>query len=258
MPPTADGSNTPSNANTHSERSPQSDRSKIPNRSKKKGALRKWVIVIAGILVSLLLFAMIRVQGFVSGREFSPITFSMRDFQFYEIPMLGLQITPIKRTGTTARTATYLRQKALINVPTPPDDVWHLVFLSRGFTGSTPADAQLLVEHLGLQFGGNDYWRKWSTDNPKHAQILWPLVQILAQRELYILMPPLFELAQRKQSAEQLSDNLNQSLRSQYLSLILDMRDSGRKQLATELLAEATIDFPDDDSLRKLNQSLSP
>ena len=198
---------------------------------------------------------MIRVQGYVSGREFSPVTFSMRDFQFYEIPILGLQITPIKRTGTTAKTATYLRQKSLITVPTPPDDVWHLVFLSRGFTGSTPADAQLLIDHLGLQYSGNDYWRTWSDKHPKHAKIFWPIIQKLASRELYILMPPLFELAQREQSANEFSQNLNQMRREQYHGLIRDMRSAGRNALADELLVEALGDFPNDQSLLDLENT---
>ena len=79
--------------------------------------LRKWVIIIGAILSSLLLFVVVRLQGHVTGREFSPTHFRLREFSFYEIPLLHLQITPIKRSDVTPRSATYLRQKSLIRTP---------------------------------------------------------------------------------------------------------------------------------------------
>ncbi|TWT82403.1 hypothetical protein CA13_38660 [Planctomycetes bacterium CA13] len=203
-------------------------------------------------MVSLFLFLFVRVQGSVTGREFSPDTFSVREFHFYEIPLLNLQITPIKRTSVTPNTATYLRQKSLIQAPKKPTDTWHLVYLSRGFTGRTPADSELLLLQLNLDHNGNAYWRQWSIDHPQHAPFFWSVIQRLAKREMYLLMPPLFELAQLEQSTEAMTEKINQSLSSQYVDLIKDMRAADRTVLADGLLKEALKDFPNDADLRKL------
>jgi hypothetical protein len=197
-------------------------------------------------------FIVIRTQGFVSGHEFSPTHFQQRKFSFYEIPLIHLQITPIKRSGTTPRTATYVRQNSLITPAPGTPTTWHLVAISRGLTGSTPADANLLMDQLSLRAGGDEYWRKWSIDHPKQAKILWPVIQRLAERELYLLMPPLFELAQIEQSPDCLQENIDSHLKQQYRSLILDMKAADRSELAQQLLVEATRDYPEDTELGNL------
>ncbi|TWU40805.1 hypothetical protein [Novipirellula artificiosorum] len=214
--------------------------------------LRRWVIVLSAIFVSIVLFLLIRVQGAVAGREFSPVTFAMREFRFYEIPLIHLQITPIRRTRVTTKTATYLRQNSLINAPTQHAEIWHLVDLSRGFTGQTPADAKILVDQLTLKHEGGEYWRQWCIDHPKHAKLFWPRIQRLAGREMYLLMPPLFELAQTDQSAEAMSQKVDDSLRLQYRDLILDLRAADRDELANGILLEARQDFPNDVELNNL------
>jgi hypothetical protein len=201
------------------------------------------------------MFFVIRTQGFVSGQEFSPTHFQLREFSFYEIPLIHVQITPIKRAGSTPTTATYVRQNALIKPHTGPPTSWHLVSISRGLTGSTPADAELLIDQLNLQSGGDEFWRKWSIDHPKHAKVLWSVIQKLAERELYILMPHLFELAQIEQTPQQLQQNIDDLLRGQYRSLIQDMQAADRRELAQQLLAEASKDYPQDAELKNLRLS---
>ncbi|WP_345684392.1 hypothetical protein [Novipirellula caenicola] len=210
--------------------------------------------MIGTILVSLFVLLFVRTQGYVSGREISPDTFVMRDFQFYEIPMVHLQITPIRRTASTPKTAIYLRQKKLIVDPSTSSGRWDLVRITRGFTGATPMDGQLLVDQLSLEHQGNEYWRQWSIDHPAHAKVFWPVIQRLADRELYLLMPPLFELAQRKQTAAELTTQINQLLVLQYRDLILDMRSADRSELAAGLLKEALMDFPESNELKALSQ----
>ncbi len=199
--------------------------------AKQSGMVKKWVTLIATVVLVFVLFIVVRTQGFVSGYEFSPTHFQLRKFSFYEIPLIHLQITPIKRAGATPTTATYVRQNSLITPYSGPPTSWHLVSLSRGLTGSTPADANLLVDQLNLLSGGNEYWRKWSIDQPKQAKILWPVIQKLAERELYILMPPLFELSQVEQTPEQLQEKIDNQLRTQYRSLIQDMKAADRDEL---------------------------
>ena len=203
------------------------------------------------------LVVVIRTQGFVKGYEFSPTHFQKREFSFYEIPLIHLQITPIKRLAVTPSTATYVRQNALITPHTGVPTVWHLVSLSRGLTGSTPADAKLLLDQLELlDHGGDDYWIQWSKKDPKQAKVLWPFIQRLAERELYVFLPELFELAQiDSESPNQLRQSIDRYLLREYALLIEDMRASGRTELAEQLLTEARTDYPNDPALIQLNRA---
>lgn len=216
--------------------------------------VKRWFTVISTLVFILVLFIVVRTQGYVSGFEFSPSHFQQREFSFYEIPLLHVQITPIKRSSATPVTAIYVRQNGLIPIPTGTPQDWQLVSISRGLTGSTPADAQLLVDQL--QLGTDDeYWRTWSKDQPKQAKVLWPIIQDLSARELYILMPPLFELAQIDHTPEDLRAAIDDRLQSEYIQLIQDMRDADRDDLATELLSEAISDYPENEELKQLQNS---
>ena len=224
---------------------------------KRGTVLRRWVIGISALLLTLLMFIVIRTQGHVTGKEFSPTHFQQRDFSFYEIPFIHVQITPINRAGSTPTCAMYLRQKSLVKPFTGPPQVWHLVSISRGLTGRTPADPQLLLDQLELQHAGGSYWRKWSIDHSNRAKVFWPIVQKLAQRELYILLPELFELAQLDLKPQQLKSRIDQLLRDQYYGLIVDMLAADRDELARQLLLEAISDYPDDSRLIKLKSRLA-
>ena len=224
--------------------------------SGKPSALRAWVIGIGAVLLTLLLFLLVRVQGYVRGSEFAPTHFQQRDFSFYEIPLLRIQITPIRRTGTTPSTARFLRQKALVKPHTGAPQTWHLVSISRGLAGSTPADAELLISQLGIRQGSDPYWKTWSNDHPAHAKLLWPVVQKLAERELYVLLPELFEVAQLEQTPQQLQQRIDGMLRVAYVGLIQDMRAANRFDLADQLLDEALADYPADPNLQELRESL--
>lgn len=205
--------------------------------------------------MSLAIFLIIRTQGHVTGQEFSPTDFQVRRFAFYEIPLLGLQITPIKRTGMTPDTARYVRQRNLIQTTPGRAPSWHLISISRGITGTTPGDAELLAHHLHLTHRAKAYWKQWSQDHPQHAKAFWPLIQRLAERELYVLMPPLFELAQlTAQSPGQLTAAIDSRLRTEYRHLIEDMRLADRPEVADELLREALNDYPDDPGLQQLDR----
>ncbi len=221
--------------------------------TRKNRTVKRWFVGISSLVVIVVVFFVIRGQGYVEGVEFSPTHFQKRNFSFYEIPLIHSQITPIIRTSATPRTATYVRQTGLIPAAYGPTD-WHLVSISWGLSASKPADAQLLVDQLELQAGSSDYWRDWSKDHPQQAKIFWPTIQKLAIRELYMLMPPLFEIAQNDQSAEDLDKAIKERLQEDYFQLIQDMRGANKPELARELLLEALSDFPDNQPLQSLQQ----
>lgn len=234
---------------------PQSASSPSPRRGR---VLRRWVIGLSALLLTLLLLLIVRFQGHVSGHEFSPSHFRQREFSFYEIPLIHLQITPIRRSGSTPATALYIRQSSLIKTPTGTPADWQLVSISRGITGTTPADPQLLIDQMKLQQGGDYYWKQWSIDHAKNATVFWPIIQELAKRELYIVMPSIFELAQADLEPSELTAQIDTLLKDEYFALVKDMDAADRGELAQQLLAEALSDYPNDVRLQSLRQTIQP
>jgi len=194
----------------------------------------------------------IRLQGAVSGVELAPSHFQQRNFSFYEIPVLQWQITPIRRRSPASPLVTHLMANNLISVPATAPQVWHPASISRGLAGIEIADAMLLLDQLNLRRGDDWFWKRWTEANPQRAKVLWPVVQDLAERELYILIPALFERALDELPPTEFRDAIDQLLSRQYRELIVDMRAAERNDLANALWREATADFPDDEPLRVL------
>ncbi|WP_250930875.1 hypothetical protein [Aporhodopirellula aestuarii] len=198
--------------------------------------------MISTVALGVLLLIVIRTMGYVEGEEFSPTHFRSRTFSFYEIPLIHWQITPIQRESTTPPAALLFTQKNWVSPP-PGDPVdWHLVSLQRGMEETYNADASLLLTQLRLRANGTGVWRKWSQDHPGLAGALWPAVAKLADRELYILMPRLLEMARQIDSPPALQSTISNYLTQEYASLIRDMRAAGQNELADALSAEAAED----------------
>lgn len=223
-----------------------------PLRSRLRGT-RFWVVLLSLIGVSLILFLVIRIQGHVAGKEFSPGHFQQRSFDFFEIPLIHLQVTPINRSSATSSAANYIRQKNLISVPAGQPNDWHLVTITRGISDPVPADAQLLTDQLAHETG-DGFWRKWSESHPQQAATLWPLVQKLAQRELYVLIPRLLELAHQSTASPDFEARLHAYLREEYAALVAEARRAERPELASDLLQEGLADYPGDATLRELSE----
>ena len=198
-----------------------------------------WVIGISTLVLGLIGFLIIRVAGYVEGVEFSPTHFQSRRFTFYEIPVLHWQITPIDRESTTPDTAISLTQKKLITPPAGAPTIWHLVSLKRGSTPAVNDDAALLMQQLRFVADGDVVWRKWSNDHPELAKILWPTIAKLSERELYVLMPRLFEMVRQIKDPAAFQTLISGYLQTEYASLIRDMRDAGQDELADSLAQEA-------------------
>lgn len=198
-----------------------------------------WVIGISTLVLGLIGFLVIRVAGYVEGEEFSPTHFQARRFTFYEIPILHWQITPIRRETTTPDAAVSLTQKKLVVPPAGEPTTWHLVSIQRGSTPVVDDDAALLTRQLRFVADGDIVWRKWSNDHPRLAKIFWPTIAKLSERELYVLMPRLFEMVRQIKEPETLETLIAGYLQVEYESLIRDMRDAGQAELADSLAEEA-------------------
>lgn len=229
-----------SHSDTHAGANPITKSAKTGDRT-----VKVLIIIACAVVLLVVGFFVIRVQGSVSGSEFSPTHFQQREFSFYEIPLIHLQITPIRRSAAAPSTGNFLRQKGMIKTPQGQPADWHLVSITRGFGNPIDADPHLLIEQIRMEQESELYWRTWSIDHPKLAGVLWPVIQKLAERELYILMPRLFEISQADQSVAELKSNIDSYLIDQYSGLIKDMVAADRHQIAEQLVAEARADYPD-------------
>lgn len=235
-------------------------KSSKPKRPRKRLATgyRLLLISLSTIIIAGLLFVIIRMFGYVEGTEFAPKHFQTRRFSFYEIPLVHWQITPIRRASTTPETARYLTQSKILAVPNSIPSRWDLVEIKRGVQEIEPRDPALLVDHLRLMEDTTAVWKRWSQKNPPLAKQFWPTIDKLADRELYILIPRLMELTRDVEDVPTLKTTMANYLAEEYVSLIRDMRDAERHELADALLTEALEESPDNPELQSLRKDRQP
>lgn len=185
------------------------------------------------------------VTGRVEGTEFAPSNFQMRAFTFWEIPFIRLQVTPISRTPTPLQATNYIISRKAIALPKKGTETWHLVTIQRGLNETTLADAEILTTYLNLKRGSTFFWEQWSRDHWDAAVVFWPVVQKLAQRELYLILPELFELAQKNPVGTDLQIEIDRWLPEAYARLAVDLREAKQGRLAIEVLEDGLSDYPD-------------
>jgi hypothetical protein len=219
---------------------------------------RFWLTTLTALLLTFVVGLVVWIGGRVTGEEFTPTHFTRREFRFWELPLLGWQVTPIHRKSLATPTINLLRGKGYINVPTQPPRLYHPVQIAHGMLGEPqPGDAHILVDYLMLEDDGTYIWQQWTRDHPRAAAVLWPEVQKLAFRELYVLIPELFSIAERTTAPQDLAAAIQSYLRTAYFELAEDLAAAGQPQMASELLEEASDDFPDDPRIEQLRRRLS-
>jgi tetratricopeptide (TPR) repeat protein len=189
--------------------------------------------------------------GCVQGQEFSPDTFQRRSFAYYELPLFGLQVSPISRDFNTGTCEKYLIDQKLV-VPDPKASAeprWDLVYANRGFGAterlSAYSEAKILCYYLdALDKDGKSIWRTWSEKNPSQAGILWPAIASLARQHLYLFTPDLMRLAGANPTPEQLKSQIAQTLSAKYCLLARSHKSLGRYDTAVELFTEALVHSP--------------
>lgn len=225
--------------------------------SKRKGS-RRTVTILCSVMTILFVGGVTYIQGSVSGTEFAPSHFQTRKFSFHEIPFIHIQLTAVKRSIVSDKAARAIRTSGYITTPRgKPPTTWHLVSLTRG-PSTTPAIASLLTEALQIEGNGGTFWQNWTTKHPKSAAVLWPYVQRLADRELYVLVPELLQIArtQAADDGQKLRSSIDAWLVGEYAALIDDMRSADRAELADSLLTEARKDYPNASELKELAKSV--
>lgn len=210
-----------------------------------------WVSRIAFGLLGVLLIGIVLVYavlyfGSVNGEEFSPDSFKRRRFAYLELPLFGIQITPIRHTDDTEDLEKYLVAEKLLPKAAQPENRWDLVMASVGRRSLTQGDARILCQYLdAVDKDGGSVWLKWSEDHVEMSKVLWPAVAKVARQELYSFVPELFVLARTCSEPDQLQQTIDRMLADKYYLTAETLAALDQQDVAAELFAEVLHHAPD-------------
>lgn len=209
---------------------------------------------VLGTLAAILAVFMLTVTlGAVHGVEFCPQTFERRSYSCYELPLIGIQVRPMRREDLTTVAETAITSGNYI-APLPPGGKqdWHIVVGSRGPRLQRRGDASILMQYLDAQDAKSTHrWVKWSEDNPALAKVFWPAVQRLATHELYVFVPELFELTKQHKDPVALQAALNKQVVGRLLWLARRLQDREDHAAALAVLADALVIDPTNKELQR-------
>ena len=155
--------------------------------------------------------------GHVEGDEFSPDTFTRREYSYYQIPIIRMQITGIDRTDNTGALESHLKTNGIVTVQNATKPAWHTIQASEGGSLLPPGDAAILYRYMGqANAPGGVLWIDWSMANANFAAVLWPAVAQLARDELYILIPDLMAQAAKSKSVTEFAEWTNKYIDAEY------------------------------------------
>jgi hypothetical protein len=173
--------------------------------------------------------------GAVVGEEFSPDDFHRRSYHYWEIPLVHVQVTPLRTQDETNDLERHLVQNKVIARRKSAKPRWDLVSVRRGESEAPPGDAAILCRYLDQTTEEGDLiWLAWTKKEPQLAAVLWPAVAEAARRELHLLTPDLFHLAQQAASADELKQSLARHLAARYEQLARVQQQLGNDDVAAE------------------------
>lgn len=220
----------------------------------------KWVPIagwsVLGVLGAAFLAYLATVMfGAVHGIEFCPQTFERRSYSFYELPLIGKQVTATMHEDLTGITETTLKTDKHI-APLGGQKDWHIIIGTRGYRVLRKGDASILVQYLDTKDHDEDLrWVKWSDEHPKLAAVFWPAVQTLARHELYIFMPDLFDVAQSHDDPAKLKQALDEFLADKLLFLARRLQEQEDHVAALTVLDEAAALDPANKEVTRARQT---
>jgi hypothetical protein len=178
--------------------------------------------------------------GAVSGEEFAPGRFHRRSYHYWEIPFLHVQLTPIQRQDETSDLEKFLVQQKLIRPSNESQPRWDMVRIRRAEFEAPPGDALILCRYLDQKNAeGELIWLAWSKKETTLAKALWPAVAEAARREMYILVPELFHLAEKAAGPDELKQTIAQLLAPRYEEFARVEQQLGNSRRAAEWFAAA-------------------
>ncbi len=129
-----------------------------------------------------------RASATTIGREFSPYSFSIRDFRY-------VAKTRTDNQPSVLLCPTEISMHLSNSSVTSGVNRWDLVNFRKGFANfDSVGEAAILTDILGDENHAlSESWKDWSVNKPKLAAILWPAIQQLAIHQAYFAVPELLE-----------------------------------------------------------------
>lgn len=199
----------------------------------------------AFIAIVVFLFV-VGIYGQVAGEEFSPQKFTMRRFSYAQIPLLRIQVWPVKFSNvntTEDALAQYIRRSTRTNnvasrIRRSPAR-WDIVTLREAGSDEYRGDASILTNYLQQPGAvGLESWLDWTKANPKLAGELWAVVMELANADLYVVVPDVLEAA-RNLDASNFGVQLRKIAATECRAIANAHNQSGDSKRATSILTFA-------------------
>jgi hypothetical protein len=206
--------------------------------------------ILAVLGATLFVFLATVTFGAVHGTEFCPQTFERRSYSYYELPLVHIQMTGERHEDLTGDTEKHITSNKYVTPGSGKRD-WHVLIGSRGTRLRRPGDAGILLQYLDAEESSNVYrWVRWSEQNNNLAKVLWPAVQRIALRDMYIFVPELFDLAKSTDDATALQQQLDKFVAGKLLILGRGMTER-KDPAAVKVLEEAITLDPENPQLQE-------
>ena len=229
-----------------------------PARAPKTWFQRMLVVVVFIVGVGGTLGFLVLSFGQVSGTEFAPDSFKRRDYAYFRIPLVRLQITPVVRWDTSNDLENHVGRNSLKGRRKIPAKRWDVATVNSG-TRREAGDAAILCNYLDTKNEDDEFlWLKWTKSDEARAKPLWLAVHDAAKIKAYVCIPVLFEIAELQEDAKQLADEIDQYM-AKTLSSMADDRAALQEFERAEELYAAALKYDEDnkplkdkhDTLRK-------
>lgn len=170
-------------------------------RRQRAGKFRWGSMLLTAAVACVVLVGVVWLFGGVSGEEFSPQKFTMRRFQYWQIPILKIQVWPVslnKIGGNEDKLAKHIRMNRLHGSVSSQQNTWDLVSLDEISGKTFRGDASILTNYLKQPGAvGLTSLLDWTIDHPALAKEVWPLVALLAHEGLYPVIPEVLDAIHR-------------------------------------------------------------
>jgi len=216
-----------------------------------------WTVLVS-LAAVLLVFMLTVTMGAVHGVEFSPLLFERRSYSFYELPLVGIQVTATRHEDLSTAVESFITtSKYVTPPPAGSKEIWHIVVGSNGPRLQRKGDASILMQYFDARDSKTTHrWVKWSEDHPQLAKVFWPSVQQLAKHELYVFVPELFDLTKQHSDPVALQAALNAEVVQRLLFLARRLQDRDAHAEALAVLGDAlAIDPANKELLRAQSTS---
>lgn len=209
------------------------------------------------VFLPLAMVVFVAMFGRVSGSEFSPNTFEQRQFSYYEIPFVKIQVMPVQRSAVPSGLHNLLMANSLIP-PSKTPDRWDLVATNQTEGYSPECDAAILANYLNDDPWAGNRWTLWTEEHADLANVFWAKVADMARFSRYLIIPSLFRAAERADSAKELEAELIQLCTTEIEIAAVEWSNQGQTDQAVRAYEYLIALDPENQTYQQALEKLTP